>query len=255
MNHYKSRKYLWIISVVLFFTILICTPVTANIYFQLVQVDYPVVIDGTNLQMDLPLLNYQGNTYMPLRKVSEATKTYIVWDSVNKKIEISTGNSLSYRAYQYFYLMLYFDELKEEIINEFVVANNQFHMHLGLLISPGDTGTLSVATLQSYRREAKTSMKLNYFTSENFYYTYILNNCGAYWYYKILDIEEYVMDGLDYYIDAANNRGFYNNPQDYIALHTPFWNLKGKGNEKLTDALVEIGYCYSILKNQIGITE
>lgn len=80
--------------VVLLSIIFIVLPVSANQEtFELWRVNYPILINGQELQSDLPILNWNGNTYIPLRKVSEATGAKVEWDSTNKVVNISTEST------------------------------------------------------------------------------------------------------------------------------------------------------------------
>lgn len=49
--------------------------------FNVVRVEYPIIVDGKELASELPALNYNGSTYIPLRKFSEATGATINWGS------------------------------------------------------------------------------------------------------------------------------------------------------------------------------
>lgn len=40
------------------------------------------------LNSNLPILNYNGNTYVPLRSVSESLGAEVKWDNVNKRVNI-----------------------------------------------------------------------------------------------------------------------------------------------------------------------
>lgn len=77
---------------VLLLTLLVCflvVPVQAGQnLFQLSAVKYPIIVNGVELKSDLPILNYNGSTYVPLKKVSEATGAIVEWDGVNKKVLI-----------------------------------------------------------------------------------------------------------------------------------------------------------------------
>lgn len=148
-----------------------------------------------------------------------------------KSISLSPAEGTSYKYYE---LLSYLYILKDAISNESVVANNQFHMNLGILKFPGDS-KYETATLQANRREAKSEFILKYFTEENYRYKDIDTNCLPSEIIKIKNIKEKVTDGFDCYIKAANERGF-DNPKDYYSIDTDFWKLKGKGNIAMDDA-------------------
>jgi len=53
-------------------------------------VDYPVYIDGIEFKSDLPLLVYDGNTYVPLRAVLEAAGLTVAWNTETNIANIYT---------------------------------------------------------------------------------------------------------------------------------------------------------------------
>lgn len=72
---------------------MLVVPVTAGTnLFQLAKVDYPIFVDGQALESELPTLNYNGNTYLPLRKVAEAANSKVFWDNSNKAAYITSNN-------------------------------------------------------------------------------------------------------------------------------------------------------------------
>lgn len=64
--------------------------------FNVVRVEYPILVDGKEMASDLPTLNYNGSTYIPLRKFSEATGATVDWDDSAKVINISSALSGKY---------------------------------------------------------------------------------------------------------------------------------------------------------------
>lgn len=76
--------------------IALALPVGANQdLYELTKAAFPVLINGVELKSDLPILVYDGNTYIPLRKVSEATGAKVEWDDINKKVKITVNNDSS----------------------------------------------------------------------------------------------------------------------------------------------------------------
>lgn len=71
--------------------------VYASEVFNLVKVDYPIKINGQVANFELPILNYEGNTYIPLRKVSEATGSIVAWNNVKRTIEIVNEKKIEYK--------------------------------------------------------------------------------------------------------------------------------------------------------------
>lgn len=59
--------------------------------FKLVIAKYSIEVNGKQMTSELPILNYNGNTYIPLKKVSEALGSTVTWDKTNNKVKI-TGN-------------------------------------------------------------------------------------------------------------------------------------------------------------------
>ena len=60
--------------------------------YMLVDVKYPIVVDDTLYEGDLPILNYEGYTYVPLRTMSELLNVNIFWNETLKRVEITHGN-------------------------------------------------------------------------------------------------------------------------------------------------------------------
>lgn len=58
--------------------------------YILTKVNYPIIVDGTEyISEDLPILNYQGNTYVPLRAMSDLLEADMKWHKEAKIIEIN----------------------------------------------------------------------------------------------------------------------------------------------------------------------
>lgn len=63
---------------------------TVNQYL-LTPASYPVIADGVNLDSeDYPILNYQGTTYLSLRKTAEAVNAELAWNEEKKQAELNT---------------------------------------------------------------------------------------------------------------------------------------------------------------------
>lgn len=75
-----------IVSLFVFSTSLLAE--TSNEEFLLVEAEYPVMVNNNIYNNDLPLLNYQGSTYVPLRAMSELLGVNIDWKEDSKRVEI-----------------------------------------------------------------------------------------------------------------------------------------------------------------------
>lgn len=78
----------------------LCLMLTANLVaatvsqYLLVPAEYPILVDGQVYDEEtLPMMNYQGYTYVPLRAVSELLGVDILWNEVLKQVEITRGES------------------------------------------------------------------------------------------------------------------------------------------------------------------
>lgn len=63
--------------------------------YKTVGATYPIYVEDKILKSDLPILNYKGSTYLPLRKVSEAVDANISWDDIDKRVLIFKNNNES----------------------------------------------------------------------------------------------------------------------------------------------------------------
>ncbi|WP_168124056.1 stalk domain-containing protein [Paenibacillus sp. HB172176] len=66
--------------------------------FVLTTLNFPVIINGTEFKSDdLPFMNYNGNTYVPLKRVGDMLDVPVNWNDKLKQVEIGnvikeTGN-------------------------------------------------------------------------------------------------------------------------------------------------------------------
>lgn len=61
--------------------------------FILKKASYPILVSGTNYtDPELPLLNYQGSTYVPLRAIGELYGANIGWNEKLRQVEIGESN-------------------------------------------------------------------------------------------------------------------------------------------------------------------
>lgn len=66
----------------------------ASSFAQYILVDarYPIMVEDNVYEGNLPILNYQGYTYVPLRTMSELLNVNIFWNETLKRVEITHGN-------------------------------------------------------------------------------------------------------------------------------------------------------------------
>lgn len=64
--------------------------------FILTKVSYPIVVKGTEYKnADLPVLNYDGNTYVPLKAVGDTLGVKVDWNSDKGQVEIGMDSKAS----------------------------------------------------------------------------------------------------------------------------------------------------------------
>lgn len=68
--------------------------------FSLVNALYPILVEGTVYQEDLPILNYEGSTYVPLRTMGELLSVNIFWNETLRQVEISHGEPTENEAFR-----------------------------------------------------------------------------------------------------------------------------------------------------------
>ncbi len=60
--------------------------------FILTKVNYPLIVKGKEYtNAELPVLNYQGNTYVPLKAVGDVLGTTVKWNDQLKRVEIDNN--------------------------------------------------------------------------------------------------------------------------------------------------------------------
>ncbi len=69
--------------------------------FVLTKALYPIIVNDNLYEGDLPVLNYQGSTYVPLRAISELVGTQIAWNEELRQVEIAYGEqSIGNKAFR-----------------------------------------------------------------------------------------------------------------------------------------------------------
>jgi hypothetical protein len=64
--------------------------------YTLIEAAYPIEVNGSTYEnSQLPILNYQSNTYIPLRAVGDLLGSNVTWNPVLKRVEIRNGDGQS----------------------------------------------------------------------------------------------------------------------------------------------------------------
>lgn len=75
--------------------LMLTTTAFADTIKQYVLVDpaYPVYVNGAEYKSaDLPIMNYEGSTYIPMRAVGDILGAHVTWNDVDKRAEITYGS-------------------------------------------------------------------------------------------------------------------------------------------------------------------
>ena len=68
--------------------------------YILVEAQYPIMVDDNLYEGDLPILNYEGSTYVPLRTMSELLEVNIFWNEIETRVEITHGDPVQNQAFR-----------------------------------------------------------------------------------------------------------------------------------------------------------
>lgn len=64
----------------------------ATVKYTLTEATYPIEVNGSAYaDPQLPVLNYKGSTYIPLRAVGDVLGASVTWNEAKKKVEIRSG--------------------------------------------------------------------------------------------------------------------------------------------------------------------
>jgi hypothetical protein len=65
---------------------------TQKTTYTLTEATYPIEVNGAAyVDAELPILNYKGNTYVPLRSVGDLLGASVAWDDVQRRVVIQTN--------------------------------------------------------------------------------------------------------------------------------------------------------------------
>lgn len=62
--------------------------------YILTKLESPILANGKAFSSNLPFLNYQGNTYAPLKAIGEALGVDVRWNNKESRVEIRTTTSI-----------------------------------------------------------------------------------------------------------------------------------------------------------------
>ena len=68
--------------------------------YILVDARYPIIVDNELYESDMPILNYEGFTYVPLRVLSDLLKVNIFWNETVRQVEITHGDPTENPAFR-----------------------------------------------------------------------------------------------------------------------------------------------------------
>ncbi len=72
--------------------------------YLLVPAQYPIYVDDNLYEGDLPILNYEGSTYVPLRTLSELLDVDISWNDLSRQVEITHKDLTENQAFRHIYV-------------------------------------------------------------------------------------------------------------------------------------------------------
>jgi len=124
-----------VIGSILCVSILSFTPVFATVQqYILTKISYPILVNGEEYTNDeLPVLNYNGSTFIPLRAVGDMLNTKVEWNEELKRVEIgkmspiinsnkplsaSDNSYMDYNSYENIFIDLNGEGLYSSILNK-----------------------------------------------------------------------------------------------------------------------------------------
>lgn len=125
------KKFKKIMVVVLLLALCITTVTGSGTTYELEEVYYPIYANGKELPRgDLPILNYNGSTYVPLRKLSEAARVEIEWDNTSNSVEIRN----IYKAAYYLYKIIMVEQRAELALERTMKYTDKFEGLVSLYV-------------------------------------------------------------------------------------------------------------------------
>jgi hypothetical protein len=171
--------------------------------YILTKIDYPIFVNGTEFKSeDLPALNYEGNTYLPLRAIGDVLGEPVKWNDQLKRVEIGTENSTAVQTQQQYkynynkYVQVVQINGKRYMFSyaPFIVSDKDNHYFvrfdievMNLLVSIGNndynTGTTQNPYVDGYI-EAKNLSNNNVYVEEKNIYTSIKDSYRNFTYFN-----------------------------------------------------------------------
>jgi len=128
--------------------------IAKSIEYLLTPAGYPIYIEGKEFKnTDLPILNYEGNTYVPLKAVGDLTGVDVKWNEKAKKVEIQkksaeppkkADDTNPYTEYKSYKTVVQIDHKLYDLAfrPNIIYGNNKFYIKLdeqkiNLLIAAG----------------------------------------------------------------------------------------------------------------------
>ena len=78
-------------------SVISCAIVYANYVgtIQATRVQYPIIIDNTSIEKDIPMISIEDRIYLPIRAMCEVLGLGIEWKEKERQVEIVTDNSVA----------------------------------------------------------------------------------------------------------------------------------------------------------------
>lgn len=91
------KKYKQLIIGIIIGSILSCSVAFANDIrtFIAQEAQFPVVVNGTAVKLDMPVVTIDGRTYMPLRAMGDVLGVKVNWNDEKKQAEITKEGNVS----------------------------------------------------------------------------------------------------------------------------------------------------------------